>query len=226
MKKIAAMVALCGLVCGMSVVNAEPPKSEAKAGAKEKMPANASVKASEETKAKFEKMKKLAGVWQTADENKDGTPDSTIIYKLVSGGSAVAEYLMPGSEHEMVTMYHLDGDSIIATHYCSLGNQPRMRSKAGGDSNKLAFEFIDGTNMLSKDDMHIHSLVMTFSSDDSIIAEWKAYAAGKPSEHSPAFKATRVKDAEAAKKIVSNTMTCCSAGGAAACEDTKPAAKQ
>ncbi len=165
-------------------------------------------KASPDIQAKFEKMKKLAGVWQTGDEDKDGNADVTAIFRVVSGGSAVAEYLMPGTEHEMVTVYHLDNDSIVATHYCSLGNQPRMRAKSGGESNVLNFEFLDGTNM-APTDMHIHSLLLTFKDDDHVVANWKAWADGKPADHAPAFSYTRMKDAEAASKIVSKSIGCC-----------------
>ena len=29
---------------------------------------------------------------------------------------------------EMITMYHPDGDGLALTHYCMLGNQPRMKA--------------------------------------------------------------------------------------------------
>jgi hypothetical protein len=183
-------------------------------------PKNASSKASAATLAKFDKIKSLAGVWQ-GDENKDGEPDATIIYRLVSGGNAVAEFMLPGTDHEMVTMYHLDGDSIIATHYCSLGNQPRMRSKAGGGAESISFEFIDGTNMLSPSDMHIHSLTMAWKDADHITAAWSAQDDGKPSPHSPTFALTRVKDAEKATKIATTSLSCCGTGAAACCEAGK-----
>lgn len=181
-------------------------------------------KASPDIQAKFEKLKKLAGVWQTGDEDKDGIPDVTAIFRVVSGGSAVAEYLMPGTEHEMVTMYHLDNDSIVATHYCSLGNQPRMRAKTGGESNVMDFEFLDGTNM-TPTDMHIHSLLLTIKDDDHVTANWKAWAEGKPADHAPAFVYTRLKDAEAASKIVSKSIGCCAAESKSETK-TEPAPKK
>lgn len=179
-----------------------------RASAEDPKPTAKPSKASADIQAKFEKMKKLAGVWQSGDEDKDGNADVTAIFRVVSGGSALAEYLMPGTEHEMVTMYHLDNDSIVATHYCSLGNQPRMRAKAGGESNAISFDFVDGTNMVPSD-MHIHSLLLTIKDDDHIMANWKAWADGKPADHSPAFSYTRLKDAEAASKIVSKSIGCC-----------------
>jgi len=32
----------------------------------------------------------------------------------------------PGTPHEMVTMFHRDDTALMATHYCSAMNQPRM----------------------------------------------------------------------------------------------------
>lgn len=221
------LIALSGLAACAAVVLAEPPKkgTEAKAECSETCTAVAN-RASPAVNGKFDKLKKLAGVWQSGDEDKDGKPDTAAIFRVVSNGTTVAEFLMPGTPHEMVTMYHLDGDSIVATHYCSLGNQPRMRSKTAGAANVLAFDFLDATNMATSDDMHIHSLTYTFTDDDHVTADWKAYDKNKASEHSPAFKLTRVKDADLAAKISSaaGVSGCC--GTAEACtESTKTATK-
>ena len=47
---------------------------------------------------------------------------------------------------QMVTLYHPDGASLLMTYYCSMGNQPRMRSKGAGEG-KLAFAYLDATNI-------------------------------------------------------------------------------
>ena len=57
----------------------------------------------------------------------------------------VMETMFPGSQHEMINTYHLDGDKLMATHYCAMGNQPRMKS-SGGDANDIKFDFVDCTN--------------------------------------------------------------------------------
>lgn len=224
-----SLIALVGLSACAAFVLAEPPKNgaEAASASKQECCTASGGRASSEVAAKFEKMKKLAGVWQSEGAAKDGNPEATVIYRVVSAGSAVAEYTMPGTDHEMVTMYHLDGDSILATHYCALGNQPRMRSKAGGSSDVLAFDFIDGTNMASPNDMHIHSLTMTFADDDHVTAAWRAYQDGKPSEHSPDFKLARVKDTDAAAKIITASLTSgCGGASGACCESGKAEAKK
>src|SRR5262245_51156677 len=77
----------------------------------------------------LETIKKLAGDWVAVD--KDGKPTDKVVssIRVTAGGSAVREILFPGSDHEMVTMYHQEGPDLILTHYCILGNQPRMRAE-------------------------------------------------------------------------------------------------
>ncbi len=91
--------------------------------------------------AGLEKMKKLAGTWLAAD--KDGKPTDQIqsIIKVTAGGSAVHETLFPGQPQEMVSVYTVDGPDLIMTHYCVLGNQPRMKADPKSPSNQIVFQF-------------------------------------------------------------------------------------
>ena len=73
----------------------------------------------------FDQLKSLAGNWEGKDSS--GSPVK-INYKVISNGSVVMEYLEPTKEPEMVTMYSVDGDRIVVTHYCSAGNQPTMQT--------------------------------------------------------------------------------------------------
>src|SRR5262245_33835119 len=73
--------------------------------------------------AGFEKLKSLAGEWQA--QGPHGL--TKVSYEIVSGGTAVMETIIPPQEPTMVTLYHRDGDQLMMTHYCSGGNQPRMR---------------------------------------------------------------------------------------------------
>src|SRR3954463_13673328 len=80
------------------------------------------------TNAGLERLKKLAGTWVAAD--KDGKPTDQVVsvIKVTAGGSAVHETLFPGQAMEMISLYHLDGTDLVMTHYCALGNQPRMKA--------------------------------------------------------------------------------------------------
>ncbi|MFQ5797102.1 MAG: hypothetical protein ACE5H0_00250 [Bacteroidota bacterium] len=119
----------------------------------------------------FDKLKALAGEWQ--GKNPDGTP-LRLTYQLFSGGSALVETMEPGGDHpSMITVYHLDGDNLMMTHYCSAQNQPRMRAKpVASKVNKIEFSFVDATNLANPSDGCMHKLVVTFVDDDHITQEW------------------------------------------------------
>jgi hypothetical protein len=143
----------------------------------------ASVRAEEKAAAvnaqRFEALKQLAGDW--VEVGKDGKPTDKVVssIRVTSAGSAVLETLFPGSDHEMVTMYHLDGGDLILTHYCSLGNQPRLRAEPGDEVNKIVFKFVSATNLKSDDDHHINGATFTLDGKDHFKAEWASCKEGK-----------------------------------------------
>jgi hypothetical protein len=91
----------------------------------------------------FDALKTLAGDWQLKlPDGKIGTES----YKVVSGGSAILLDQNPPGEPDMITMFHPDGQKTVATHYCSMGNQPRMVADASSDTKTIKFDFKDITN--------------------------------------------------------------------------------
>ena len=62
-----------------------------------------------------------------ADDKGKPTDQVVSVFKLTGGGSAVQETIFPGAAHEMVSVYHADGKDVVMTHYCALGNQPKMK---------------------------------------------------------------------------------------------------
>ncbi|MBI3766572.1 MAG: hypothetical protein HY277_08765 [Ignavibacteriales bacterium] len=141
--------------------------------------------------AGFDKLKSLVGSWKGKDS--EGKP-VTISYKLVSAGTSVMETLDMAENHDaMITMYHMNGDKLMMTHYCSLGNQPRMRAeKAAKDGNTIAFSFMDVTNLATKDDNYMKKLVFTFKDDDHFSQQWTMRMKGNQ-EHPDVFEFERVK---------------------------------
>ncbi len=91
---------------------------------------------------------------------------------------------------DMVTVYHRDGTGLVATHYCSAGNQPRMRS-AEADGKTISFRFADITNLTKPDATHIRHLTVTFEDADHFTQNWTSFHNGK--EASEVFKWTRKK---------------------------------
>jgi hypothetical protein len=129
--------------------------------------------------AVFEKVKALAGEWVAAEDNamaKKG--DLVARYSVTASGTAVVETIFPGSPHEMVTVYHADGDDVVLTHFCMSGNQPRMRAKAAKGT-RLDFAFDGGTNLDPKRDRHMHSAWLELVAADEIRNEWTEHDGGK-----------------------------------------------
>ena len=140
------------------------------------------------------RMKKLAGTWVAAD--KDGKPTDQVVsvIKVTAGGSAVQETLFPGQPMEMVSVYHRDGADLVMTHYCALGNQPRLKADPKSPANQIRWEFVGGTNLDPAKDMHMHGGTLTFVDDDHIEFAGVAWEGGKPSEtHCGTMKLVRKK---------------------------------
>jgi hypothetical protein len=129
--------------------------------------------------AAFERFAQLAGEWVGKGKHGDMEHEARIVYKVTSGGSAVVETIDPGGPHEMVTVIHPDGDALLLTHYCMLGNQPHMKAMPKAGENKVAFNFVKATNMKSDKDAHMHSVTFTFVDKDTLMTEWTHYVDGK-----------------------------------------------
>jgi hypothetical protein len=142
--------------------------------------------------AAFDQFKKLAGDWTQLD--KDGKPGDKVTnsFRVTAAGSAVIETMLPGTGHEMVTIYHLDGDDLVLTHYCALGNQPRLKAERSADPKKLVFKFSGCTNLSSEKDMHMHDMTYTVIAPDHVRMTWTACKDGK-SDHSATFDLVRLK---------------------------------
>ena len=93
----------------------------------------------------FEKMKTLAGSWQGTIM---GIPINLTI-RLASSGTAILHEGnrdgggRPGPPDHEITMFYLDGDRLLATHYCDAGNRPRFEGKLSPDGNTIEFTFLD-----------------------------------------------------------------------------------
>ncbi|HET6975273.1 MAG TPA: hypothetical protein VFI24_03045 [Pyrinomonadaceae bacterium] len=92
----------------------------------------------------FEKMKTLAGSWQ-------GTImgisiDVTI--RVVSSGTAIlheANTTGEGPPKHEITMFYVEGDRLLAIHYCDAGNRARFEGKISADGKTSEFNFLDVT---------------------------------------------------------------------------------
>ncbi len=139
--------------------------------------------------AVFDKLKTLAGEWEAK------TPDGNltrVTYRVTSAGSVLVETIMPGEPGEMVTLFHPDGETVLATHYCAGQNQPRMRAKAAsGEIKEIPFNFVDVTNLASPETEHMREVLFTFQDNDHFKAQWTSRGNGKDSPM--VFELKRVK---------------------------------
>ena len=118
----------------------------------------------------FDRLKSLVGEWEAKAESRNSV---RVSYKLISGGSALLETLAPGGEPEMLTVYNLDGNHVMLTHYCSAGNQPRMRALAATPGAKeFNFVFLDATNLASPAASHMHKLAIRLEDNDHFTQRW------------------------------------------------------
>lgn len=142
--------------------------------------------AAEKAKVSWEKLKSLVGDWQGTYEGKP----ARVSYRLVSNGTALMETMEGEDASQMVTLYHPDGASLLMTHYCSMGNQPRMRSK-GLESGRLDFSYVDATNLKSAGEHRMSRLVLSFPGPDQLVHEWTSKEGAK--EHVGRFEFARKK---------------------------------
>lgn len=140
----------------------------------------------------FERLKALSGDWIDTDGTFGKKGEVAVTYRISGGGTAVVETLFAGQPHQMTTIYHKEGSDIVLTHYCSAGNQPRMRAKTVA-GNVLEFDFDGGTNLDPSRDGHMHSGRIEWIGADQIRAQWSGWQGGKPSAHNPLFKLARKK---------------------------------
>ncbi len=143
----------------------------------------------------FEKFRGLAGEWQGTNHSGETV---RLRYELVADGSAVLEHLdVEGKDggHDMVTLYHLDGDALMLTHYCASRNQPRMRAEELS-ADEILFEFVDATGLASADTGHMHRAKFEFDGADRLVSSWTWNENG-----ADAF--TVVVDAERLSKVAS-----------------------
>ncbi len=129
--------------------------------------------------SRLDLIKKLAGDW--VEVGQDGKPTDKVVstYRVTAGGSAVEETLLAGTPHEMITLYNMDGDDLVLTHYCIAGNQPHMKADRQSDPHRLVFRCVGGTNMKSENDQHMHRATIVFKDDDHIHSEWEQVKDGK-----------------------------------------------
>lgn len=101
------------------------------------------VLAETDNQTSFHQLAGLEGKW--VGKGSQGQPIE-VTFRMTAGGSALMSEIHGEGHENMITMFNMDGDRLIMTHYCGAGNQPRMKV-ASSDAKSVSFEFFDGTNI-------------------------------------------------------------------------------
>ena len=135
----------------------------------------------------FDRLSSLKGEW---NGQIDGV-NTTLIYTLTANGSALMEQCRPEKRPEMITLFTVDGDHLIAIHYCSAKNQPQMATSPITDAQKpLEFSLVRVTGLQSPDDFHNTGLTVIQEDNDHLTQEWSYQHRGKTGKN--IFRFTRV----------------------------------
>ncbi len=115
----------------------------------------------------LEQIRSWEGRWQVAE-----TPALQIVFEAAARGSAMIERWETSAGLHSMTIYHMDGGAVIATHYCPQGNQPRLESRSA-TRGEIRFEFRDVTG-LDPGESHTHELRFT-PDPDGTLRRWEVY---------------------------------------------------
>ena len=105
---------------------------------------------------------------------------------------ASMEQCRPEKGPKIITMFTIDGDHLLATHYCSAKNQPQMATPPIADVKKpLAFSLLRVSGLKSPDAFHNTGLTVIQEDNDHLTQEWLYQAKGKTGKN--VFHFTRVR---------------------------------
>lgn len=139
-----------------------------------------------EAQLAFDKMKTLEGSW----EGRMNTPTvpqvdgmlSKVTFRVVSRGHTLMHDMKSDRlPDEPITMFVVDNDRLLLTHYCDGDNRPRMTGKASADGKTVEFDFIDISGKLNVG--HMHHAVFTFIDDNHHTEDWTYMMPGDKPMH-------------------------------------------
>ena len=135
-----------------------------------------------DTRAALERLEGMVGSWSSV-ERRQGARPSTTTFRRTGGGKTLVN-----DAGGMLTVYHPDGATLMLTHYCGAGNQPRMRLQQF-DGRKMVFAMFDITNLATPQSYHTTHVELVFTSEDKVTLTYRGIQAGR--ESSQVFDLTR-----------------------------------
>jgi len=132
----------------------------------------------------FDKMKAMAGSWEghVTTFPQQGEIEGKLMkvsLRVTSMGNALMHEMTGGGRpDDPITMFYLDTDRLLLTHYCDAGNRPRMVGKASPDGKTVDFDFLDVAGSLQYG--HMHHAVFTVIDPSHHSEDWTYMAGDKP----------------------------------------------
>src|SRR5260370_4527152 len=126
----------------------------------------------------FDKLKTLAGSWEGTYE---GKPVQASL-RVTSMGNAIVHEMRGDGPENPITMLYLDGDRLLFTHFCDIGNRPRTDGKLSPDGKTVEFNFLDVGNYSSQQGGHMEHAVFTILDANHHTEDWTFFLEGKPAE--------------------------------------------
>ena len=143
--------------------------------------------AQSEAQKSFDQLKTLAGSWEgrvtTVPPQADieGKPMQVTLRVTSMGNALIHEAKGAGRPDDPITMFYLDGDRLMLTHYCDAGNRPRMTGKMSADGKTVEFEFLDVAG--STQYGHMDHAVFTLIDANHHIEDWTYMQPGDKPVH-------------------------------------------
>lgn len=142
----------------------------------------------------FDQMKTLAGSWEgkvttvpAVAEMGDGASLEVSLRVTSRGNALVHEMKAAGTTDDPtrydhpVTMFYVDADRLLLTHYCDAGNRPRMVGKVSPDGKTVEFEFLDVAG--STEPGHMNHAVFTVIDQNHHTEDWTYLMPGDKPMH-------------------------------------------
>jgi len=124
----------------------------------------------------FDKLKALSGVWEgkvTTDMPVAASIQNSLMHvtlRTTSRGNALLHEMTSSGPDDPITMFYLDENRLLLTHYCDAGNRPRMEGKLSPDGKTLEFSFLDVAG--SNQHQHMHHAKFTFIDANHHTEDW------------------------------------------------------
>jgi len=160
---------VAGLAAAWLVFGGGFPNNEARAAA--------GGRAMAPSEAAFARLAALAGEWEGTQQG----VAITVAYRLIADGTTLMEEMRPAASAPMITMFSVDGDRLLATHYCSAGNQPQMATGAiaSTDSSSVEFSLLRVTGLKTPGDWHNTGLTVSLEDVNHLTQRWTYEDHGK-----------------------------------------------